>query len=539
MARATDADAFRRRPWWRPHPLTVLVALAGVLLTTGLTWGAARIHDRNEDRLLAQRTREGASIISANLATLQTPLRSLADLAEATNGEDDILRRALSALLVREERYVAATVWLADGSLLTPLVAVGDPTALSRRPPGEVSALLAEAAHTEFAAYDLTDEAVPSLGYSVVSDDDVSRYVVYVERNLPADRLHTVRPQDAFSGIDTATYFGPTESRDALLTTTSPELPLRGRRHVIDLPLGDDGVMRLVAVARADLGGQLMGRLWWLLLTVGLGVTVLGTWMVERLHRRRDEAADLATENRRLYSEQRTVARTLQDSLLPRIAPEVGELAFASYYTPAATEDADIGGDWYDAVEVDGGDVVFTVGDVSGRGLHAATIMASMRYAMRAYAVEGLPPERILRQLCSLLDLHADGHFATVVCGRVDVDRGVVHLANAGHPRPLLVDREGARFLEVGIGPPIGVTRDHAYEATTVPFPRGATIVAFTDGLFERRNETIDTGLERLRAAASGSADRSPSNVLDSIRQRLGDGAAGDDTAMLGVTWNS
>ena len=104
----------------------------------------------------------------------------------------------------------------------------------------------------------------------------------------------------------------------------------------------------------------------------------------------------------------------------------------------------DIGGDWYDVIDVGGGQVILVVGDVSGRGLRAATEMASLRYAIRAYAAQGDPPEVILSKLSRLINLVRDGHFATVLCGLVNVAERRVTFANAGHPSPLLDRRRRA-----------------------------------------------------------------------------------------------
>ena len=147
-----------------------------------------------------------------------------------------------------------------------------------------------------------------------------------------------------------------------------------------------------------ELGGTLLARLQWLLLGFGLVLTVGAAALTERLVRRREQAQRLADqlgvvadENARLYAEQRTVAQTLQHSLLPETLPETPELTVRARYIAGVAE-IDIGGDWYDVIELDNGNVLFVVGDVSGRGLRAATVMASLRYAIRAYAAQGDDP---------------------------------------------------------------------------------------------------------------------------------------------------
>jgi serine phosphatase RsbU (regulator of sigma subunit) len=163
--------------------------------------------------------------------------------------------------------------------------------------------------------------------------------------------------------------------------------------------------------------------------------------------------------------------------------------------------------------------------------------MASLRYSIRAFASQGHMPNVVLSKLNSLLDVHDDGHFATVLCAVVDVAERTVVFANAGHPNPLVLNGEHAAIVEAPIGVPIGVRRDVEYEIVTHAMPVGATLLMFTDGLFERRLESIDVGLERLRASASG-ANGSLGDLLTSIidaQTAIGDGD--DDTAILGVRW--
>ena len=147
---------------------------------------------------------------------------------------------------------------------------------------------------------------------------------------------------------------------------------------------------------------------------------------------------------------------------------------------------------------------MITVGDVSGRGLGAGAVMASLRYSIRAFASQGDMPATVLTKLTRLLDLSRDRHFATVLCAVVDISGRTITIANAGHPNPLLIDAGGIRFIETRVGVPIGVTHGAVYESVTEQIPSQSTLLAYTDGLFERRGESVDDGLERLRGSASG-----------------------------------
>lgn len=270
----------------------------------------------------------------------------------------------------------------------------------------------------------------------------------------------------------------------------------------------------------------------WLIGGFGIVLSVAAALVAERLVRRRTYAERLAQQNARLFSEQRSVAQTLQHSLLPELS-ELPGLELAVRYV-AGVDGVEIGGDWYDVIDLGNGHTIVVVGDVSGRGLRAATVMASLRYSIHAYAAEGYGPSEILFKLSKLISVDQDGHFATVLCGLVDIVEHRVVIANAGHPNPLLITASTAEFVRTEVGPPIGVANTTP-APVTVTVPAEATLVAFTDGIFERRGENPDVGLERLRAAAVGF--ESIDDLLDGLLHTLTPDGATDDTAILAVRW--
>ena len=146
--------------------------------------------------------------------------------------------------------------------------------------------------------------------------------------------------------------------------------------------------------SRVSLAGSLPRDLPWLIGIIGVLLSVAAALLTLRLTQRRRSAEELAgrlevtaSENRRLYAEQRTIAQTLQHAMLPEVLPQIpGMLASARY--EAGEQGVDIGGDWYDVIDLDDGRLLLVVGDVSGRGLRAASTMAALRYAIRAYAAE-------------------------------------------------------------------------------------------------------------------------------------------------------
>jgi serine phosphatase RsbU (regulator of sigma subunit) len=282
----------------------------------------------------------------------------------------------------------------------------------------------------------------------------------------------------------------------------------------------------------------------WVLAAAGvvltLGAAALAEWLIRRRERAEALAAELrkiAAENARLLADQRTVAATLQHSLLPEALPEVVGLELGVRYV-AGVEGVDIGGDWYDVVTLDDGRLFFVVGDVSGRGLRAATVMASLRYAIRAYAAQGDDPATVLTKLTKLLSVARDGAFATVLCGIIDVERHEATIASAGHPYPLLVTNGSTEFVPTRNGVPVGVTGTEPYESVTASIPANATLLAFTDGLVERRGEALDVGFQRLRDSSAG-ANGSLEDLLTRVVHDAEHAGTQDDTAVLGIRWQS
>jgi serine phosphatase RsbU (regulator of sigma subunit) len=310
----------------------------------------------------------------------------------------------------------------------------------------------------------------------------------------------------------------------------------------VKVPFGNTFVT--VAVAeRGPLAGSLPQRLPWVIAIVGILLTLGASGLTLRLIERRraterlaNELEVIAEENRRLYSEQRSIAATLQQALLPSALPQLPGLQVGARYE-AGAEGVEIGGDWYDAIELGDDRLLLVVGDVSGKGLRAATAMAALRFAIHAYAAEGDDPIRFLPKLSGLLNVYEDSHLATVLCAVVHVTARQVTITNAGHLPPLMIGGHDSRFVDAPVGLPVGIDRAAEYSSVTVSAPPGATFLAFTDGLVERRGESIEVGLERLRSHVS--TDHVPleellADVLHELRHD-----APDDTAVAGIRWLS
>ncbi|MGZ5331696.1 MAG: ATP-binding SpoIIE family protein phosphatase [Solirubrobacterales bacterium] len=217
-------------------------------------------------------------------------------------------------------------------------------------------------------------------------------------------------------------------------------------------------------------------------------------------------------------SEQRRLAEALQRQIL-RIdlsgALGVSGLEVASRYLPASGES--LGGDWYDAFAIGGGRVAMAVGDVVGHGLEAAAVMSQLRTALRSYAVDGGVPSDVLRRVNRLMLDLGPARMTTLAYVVFDPEAEAIELVNAGHPPPLVIPEAGEPFyLEGPSGIPLGVSPGTRYESHRHHLEVGATLVLYTDGLVEVRGENIDSGLERLRSAASttGSAEELANHIL-------------------------
>jgi serine phosphatase RsbU (regulator of sigma subunit) len=180
---------------------------------------------------------------------------------------------------------------------------------------------------------------------------------------------------------------------------------------------------------------------------------------------------------------------------------------------------------------------VFVVGDISGRGLPAATTMAALRFAVRAYLAQGDDIATVLTKLRDLLTIDVDHQFATVLLGELDPAAGQLRVVSAGHFGPLLISDGRARLLDCPVAPPIGVATAAAPAVMDARVTGPATLLAFTDGAVERRGEVIDTGLERLRSAAAAADGQPLPTVLDRLMQPSTVAGGRDDTVILGLRW--
>jgi CheY-like chemotaxis protein len=248
--------------------------------------------------------------------------------------------------------------------------------------------------------------------------------------------------------------------------------------------------------------------------------------------RQLSQAVAAAVEAQRSYDEEHRIAVTLQRSLLQSRLPDVPGLDLAVRYEPAGAQ-TEVGGDFYELTVLDGR-LLVAIGDVAGHSLHAATVMAEVRHAVRAYAVEGHSPATVLDLVNRFMRTVLPNDSATLCLLTLDPSTGVIRLASAGHLPPLLrADGEGVQFLEAH-GPLLGINAPRPAEAEFV-LPPGGTLVLYTDGLVERRDADIDVGLGMLAKAATDVDPNLDSFCRRLVRQLAGPGQQADDIAVVAL----
>jgi serine phosphatase RsbU (regulator of sigma subunit) len=532
----------RAEPVRRLHAVTLTVVAVGLLVTALLVAGSWIVHDNNEDRLLRQRGHEAATVAGASITGLEGQMAAASIAAESDPSDGLRFRQLMEPLVGQGGRFVSASVWPLNATDPQPSTVLGKPPTLaSASPTSRREFLDAAAQRRTLSIRDMLGGEPPRrLGYAYAVPGAQS--VAYVEAALPENRRARIASDSAFADLDYALYLGDEPLRSHLLASSSGHAVEGARTAAESVAFGDTRIL-LVVSPREELGGGLLAALPWVLGAVGILLTLVAGFLAERLIRRRGRAEELskrleevADENADLYASQRDIAQQLQRSLMPQSLPHFPGLQSAARYH-AGVVGTDVGGDWYDVLPIAEDRVVFSVGDVVGRGLAAAVLMASLRYAIRAYALEQSDPATILDKLTTMIETTADDRFATVICGALDATAGTLTVARAGHPDLLVVDRDGARYLDAPIGPPVGVDPKWKYQSITRTLPTDATLLAYTDGLVERRREHLDVGLERLRVAAS--ADLPITELVSHLVDTLVEDDGDDDVAVLGLHWTA
>jgi len=380
-----------------------------------------------------------------------------------------------------------------------------------------------EAALEHLELRDLLDVLVERL--SEVFAADVVRILL---QDREDERLYVV---GAASGLDAAEPGAPVEIGDALeqlllanRPVTLQEIPAGGGLDSMMAAAGVSALMASPLVVKGRLAG---------VVEVAMRSPRPFTLEDESLLILMADRAGLAIEHARAYEREVSNVEMLQRSLLPDRLPEVEGIQIAARYMPGG---ADVGGDWYDAIPLDGGRVGVAMGDVVGHGIGAASLMGQLRHATRAYALEGHSPAGVLDRLDRLVRSLDGGQMATLLYLVVEPDHGSIHFASAGHVPPLVIGPDGeAKYLASAPNPPLGVFETDGHVEIAAKLAPGSTVVLYTDGLVEERGVSIDQGLDALRLAASQDICH-PDELCDRlVDAMLAVHPANDDIAVLAL----
>jgi serine phosphatase RsbU (regulator of sigma subunit)/PAS domain-containing protein len=277
---------------------------------------------------------------------------------------------------------------------------------------------------------------------------------------------------------------------------------------------------------------------------------VLVVWDRNEAFGASDEAAlrqlaslgSVALANALLFEREHQIAVTLQTSLRPDDLPVLGGMDIAARYVPAAPG-TQVGGDWYDVIELESGQVALVVGDVMGHGIKAASVMGQLRLALRAYAIDGYSPSEVVSRVDRLLERLDETQIATLVYAVLEPGFGKVTIVNAGHPPPLVVDPLGnpgllTRAISVALGAGAGAAMEngrvvHKEEELTIS--PGSLFLLYTDGLVEDRNRPLGEGMAILERVARGHMG-SPAELCDLVLSDVAPSRLEDDVCILAVT---
>lgn len=241
-----------------------------------------------------------------------------------------------------------------------------------------------------------------------------------------------------------------------------------------------------------------------------------------------------ALERARRYDSEAELARGLQAALLPHRLPLHEHVVTVGRYLPG-TAGMDVGGDWYDVIETDGGRLALVIGDVQGHGVAAAATMGQLRSAVRAFTLAGSTPEQVMRGTNRLLIGLDPGQFASSCYVLLDPATGRAHAVRAGHPQPLLRHPDGrTEVLDLPGGVVLGVDAEADYPVTELRIEPGAVLALYTDGLVESPGTDIDIGVDRLRAALAAAGPGPLTETADLLVGEAGNSTdRPDDIALL------
>ncbi|MET9604278.1 SpoIIE family protein phosphatase [Streptomyces sp. NPDC006512] len=243
--------------------------------------------------------------------------------------------------------------------------------------------------------------------------------------------------------------------------------------------------------------------------------------------------AAICLDNARLYSRVQDISLTLQRALLPSAQATSPYAEVAHRYVPGGRV-TEVGGDWYDVIELPGHRVALVVGDVMGHGVPAAAAMGRLRITTKALARREVEPAAMLGELDALAR-EAGIELATCLYLVYDATTGRARIASAGHPPLLVLHPDGTvRTVDEVLGVPLGVG-GFPFRTTEIELPERAVLALYTDGLVEARGRDIEAGLDALRAELGrpGGPQDTLETTADRILANLLPDPAADDTVLV------
>jgi anti-sigma regulatory factor (Ser/Thr protein kinase) len=245
--------------------------------------------------------------------------------------------------------------------------------------------------------------------------------------------------------------------------------------------------------------------------------------------------AGLAVANAKQFHREQYVAETLQRSFLPRRFPSRPGMQLSAHYRPGLTEAA-VGGDWYDAFENGAGEIVVTIGDVTGKGVEAARLMVLMRQAIRVAALDHSDPRRIADVCNRLLLAEDDDRLASAFIGVIDPASGMLRYVSAGHAPPLLRLPDGGVHRLEDPSAPLGAFWDVDFELHELRCPARSMLALYTDGLVEATRDVV-AGEAMLVAVLSSNAVLHAANPAEFVERAIAGQAPRDDIAIIVVNF--
>lgn len=508
--------------------------VVGLAIFLGLAAGCRLLYDQTENRLLAQRVGEASASLQLTVNQVKAPLDAAAKLATATNGDAAPFAKIIQPYLGTKPGQTFTSAALYRIGSTTPTTTVGAPIVLPADGANSAASMLASATTNPFVVVNLLVDG-RHLGYAVADAATNPQWVVYGERTLAADPNVRRRTDEPFSQMNYAIYLGQQPATDHLLGASVRNLPITGRTAQQVVAFGDSNLL-LVMTPIGHLSGGFFANLWWIVACGGLLLSAAFALLARRLLDRHATALELATDNERLYDEQRHIAETLQLGLLPQhlVGPE--GVSVAARYWPAGSANL-IGGDFYDLFALEDDRWGLAIGDVCGKGIEAAALTGLARHTLRAAARNSTSPTEVLQAVHQALSDHRPATFCTACFAFIsqrDPDSLHVELSLGGHPQPLL--RRGDGHVEsIGtLGMLLGMI-EPTIATTVVDLKPGDTFVFYTDGLTDAPAEQA-VSVEELAALLEVEGDQPIEQLADTIRAlkrgRRPQGS-GDDTAIL------